>query len=69
MRREELLLRGAALLQEDARAEQGSCVFGNKQWACQDCKKDRDGLCQAQRNAKERRDVAAGLIVLAKAVA
>lgn len=69
MRHEELLMRGAALLQEDAVAEQGSCAVGEKQWACPDCVKDSDGKCQAQRSAEERRQVAAGLLVLAKVVA
>ena len=67
MRREELLLKGAAMLQQDAIDEQASCAVGDKEWACPDCKKQRDGKCQAQRNVEERRQVAAGLIVLAKA--
>lgn len=68
MRREELLMRGAAMLQEDATCEQESCAVGDEQWACPDCKKEPDGKCQAMRNVEERRTVAAGLLVMARAV-
>jgi len=66
VRREELLLRGAALLLEDATAEEKSCSVGERLWACPDCKKDPDGKCQAQRNAEQRREAAAGLIAMGR---
>ena len=67
MRREEILMRAAAMLQTDACDEMHSCSVGDKEWACPDCKKDSDRKCQAQRNVEERRQVAAGLLIMARA--
>lgn len=66
MRREELLMGAAAMLTQDAIDEQHSCAVGDKDWACPDCKKERDGKCQAQRNVEERRQVAVGLLAMAR---
>jgi len=66
MTREELLLRGAALLLEDATAEEKSCSVGERLWACPDCNKEPDGKCQAQRNTEQRREAAAGLIAMGR---
>lgn len=67
MRTREILTQAAALLQEDATAEQESCAIGEKQLACPDCTKDRDGKCQPMRNVEERRKAAAGLLVMVEA--
>jgi len=61
-----MLRKAAALLLEDAAAEEGSCAVGEKLWACPDCKKEWDGKCPAQRHVEERRQVSAWLVALAR---
>lgn len=58
----------AALLREDATAEQESCAVGDKQWACADCVKDADGKCQPMRNVEVRVRTAATLEMIAEAM-
>lgn len=66
MKPEELFTKAAALLQEDATAEEESCMVGDRKWACPDCRKESDGRCQAMRNVHERRKVSAALLMMAR---
>lgn len=65
MNRQTLIERAAALLEEDATAEEESCMVGDKKWTCPDCPKGADGKCQPMRSVEERRKIAAALRLIA----
>lgn len=56
----------AALLREDAQAEEESCMVGYKLWTCADCPRDQHGKCKAQHNVENRHKTAAALEYLAE---
>lgn len=56
----------AALLREDADAEEESCSIGDRLWTCPDCPRDQHGKCQPQYNVENRRKCAAALELFAE---